>query len=138
MSIAGGEINKMEIPKDDLARESAAILVQACHARAFNNGWWHDLKTGEKILRPVPEILCLIHSEISEALEGFRKNLMDDHLPTRKMLEVELADALIRICDAAGGLDLDLAGAVIEKLNYNDSRADHKLENRAKDNGKKI
>jgi len=113
-------------------------LTAACHGRAWNNGWWHDPKTGEKLIRPVPEMLCLIHSEVSEALEGFRKDLMDDHLTDRKMLEVELADAVIRIFDMAGGLDLDVAGALMEKLSYNDKRADHKPENRAKDGGKKI
>lgn len=117
---------------------AASTLVTACHGRAWNNGWWHDPATGELKQRPVPELLCLIHSEISEALEGFRKDLMDDHLVDRKMLEVELADAVIRIMDMAGGYDMDIAGAIAEKLMYNDKRADHKPENRAKDGGKKI
>jgi hypothetical protein len=54
------------------------------------------------------------------------------------MVEVELADALIRICDLAGAMDLDLGGAVAEKLLYNQSRADHKPENRALEGGKKF
>jgi NTP pyrophosphatase (non-canonical NTP hydrolase) len=83
-------------------------------------------------------MLCLIHSEISEALEGHRKNLMDDKLQHRKSIEVELADALIRIADLAGYLSLDLGGAVVEKLVYNESRADHKLANRIQDGGKKF
>ena len=82
------------------------------------------------------EILALIHSEISEALEGLRKGLVDDHLPNRAMVEVELADTLIRIFDYAGYLGLDLGGALIEKLDYNQTRADHKPENRAKPGGK--
>lgn len=86
----------------------------------------------------MPEMLCLIHSEVSEALEGFRRNLMDDKLPHRPMVEVELADAVIRIFDMAEGLGLDIAGALVEKMNYNDKREDHKPENRAKENGKKI
>ena len=68
------------------------------------------------------QMLALIHSEISEALEADRKDLMDDKLPHRKGLEVELADAAIRIFDMAGGLNMDLGGAILEKLTYNKSR----------------
>jgi NTP pyrophosphatase (non-canonical NTP hydrolase) len=52
------------------------------------------------------------------------------------MLEVELADALIRICDLAGAMQLDLGGAVREKLDYNATRADHKFEARTAEGGK--
>ena len=71
-------------------------------------------------------------------MEGYRKNLMDDKLPHRSMLEVELADAVIRIFDMCGGLGLDLSGAIYEKLEYNQNRLDHKIENRLKENGKKF
>jgi len=101
-------------------------------------GWYSDPQTGERINRNVGEMLALIHSEVSEALEGYRKDLMDDHLPHRKMIEVELADAVIRICDLAGYLGIDLSSAVGEKREYNANRADHKLENRIKEGGKRI
>jgi NTP pyrophosphatase (non-canonical NTP hydrolase) len=81
-------------------------------------------------------MLMLIVSEISEAMEGVRKNLMDDKLPHRKMIEVELADALVRIGDLAGFLGLDVGGAVVEKMDFNANRADHKIENRMRDGGK--
>ena len=116
--------------------ESVDTLTAVCHQAAAN--WWLP-KDG---VRPqdnqlaFSNKLCLIHSELSEAMEGDRKNLMDDHLPHRPMREVELADALIRICDLAGAYNMDLGGAVAEKLAYNASRADHKLENRSKDGGK--
>jgi hypothetical protein len=71
-------------------------------------------------------------------MEGYRKGLMDDKLPHRKMIEVELADAVIRCFDLAGALGLDLAGAMAEKLAYNAMRADHKPENRAAEGGKKF
>jgi NTP pyrophosphatase (non-canonical NTP hydrolase) len=108
----------------------------AIHER--NKTWWHDLKTGEKLDRNKGEMLMLIVSEIAEAMEGERKNLMDSHLPHRKAVEVELADALIRIFDYAGAYGFDLDGAVAEKLAYNATRADHKPENRLKENGKKF
>jgi len=101
-------------------------------------GWYTDLKTGKPIKRNFGEVIALIHSEVSEALEGWRKDLMDDHLPNRKMVEVELADAVIRIFDAAGAEGLDIAGALQEKFAYNQNREDHKIENRKKLNGKRI
>jgi hypothetical protein len=102
----------------------------------LNHKWWHD-EQGVKLQRNKGELLCLIHSEISEIMEGERKNLMDDKLPHRKMAEVELADALIRILDYAAGFGYDLDGAVTEKLEYNYHRADHKYEARKQANGKK-
>ena len=113
-------------------------LVDMCHGLAKEAGWWSDLETGECAIesRNIPEILCLIHSEISEAMEGHRKNLMDDKLPNRKMLEVELGDAVIRIFDLAGALNMDLGGAITEKLIYNIDREDHKREHRQGVNGK--
>lgn len=114
------------------------IAQHACHALAKNSGWWSHLDGSPKQPEEVnfAEKLCLIHSEVSEAMEGHRKNKMDEHLPHRKSAEVELSDALIRIFDLAGFYGLDLAGAVVEKLAYNQERADHKLTNRAAEGGK--
>lgn len=111
-------------------RHAGFRLTVMCHGIAEECGWWSA--TTE---RDVPRLLMLCVSELAEAMEGHRKNLMDDHIPTRKMLEVELADAVIRIFDMAGGLNLDVSGAIAEKLLYNTTRSDHKPENRA-NNGK--
>ena len=113
-------------------------LTNECHGLALASGWWKDLKSGDDIRgkRNIGELLCLVHSEISEAMEAHRKGLADDKLPHRPGLEVELADAVIRIFDLAGGFGLDLGGAISEKLSYNSSRADHKPENRRAEGGK--
>ena len=107
-----------------------------CHGLSNESGWWEGLSASDP--RDFMVKLCLIHSEVSEAMEGCRKDLMDDHLPHRKMAEVELADAVIRIMDLAGAAGYDLGSAMVEKLQYNQNRADHKVENRASKGGKKF
>lgn len=106
-----------------------------CYESAVKAGWYQDPHTGEKITPNMGERLMLITSEIVEAFEGHRKDLMDKHLPHRRSIEVELADALIRIFNLAGAEGLDLGGALLEKLDYNRTREDHKLENRRKPGG---
>ena len=105
---------------------------------AANIKWWQDIETGQPIHRNKGELLCLIHSEISEAMEGERKNLMDDKLPHRRMAEVELVDAMIRIFDYAGGFGYDLQGAFDEKMAYNATRKDHTHEARKGAGGKQF
>lgn len=109
----------------------------AREAHVANEKWWQDPATGERIERNKGELLCLIHSEISEAMEGERKGLMDDKLPHRPMPEVELADALIRIFDYAGAFGYDLEGAYREKMAFNATREDHTHEARLAANGKR-
>lgn len=131
-------IDKAMTTANDNYTHAAAINIFAadCHARSRAAGWYTDLATGKALDRNVPEMLCLIHSEISEAMEGFRKKLQDDKLQHRKMMEVELADAMIRIGDLATFMGYDLGGAIVEKMAYNDNREDHKIENRIKAGGK--
>jgi NTP pyrophosphatase (non-canonical NTP hydrolase) len=111
-------------------------LSRQCHQA--NKQWWHDLQTGERLNRNKGELLMLIVSEIAEAMEGERKGLQSEKLNKHYSLaEEELADALIRIFDYAGGFNLNLNGAFWDKMNYNASRADHKPEARLDEGGKK-
>lgn len=150
MQIAQGTFNPTEaIPISALGmpvRIAGNLLMTTCYEAAHKAGWWIDTTTGMDV-RTWPEHfmklwvaakLALVHSEVSEGLEGHRKGLKDDKLPHRDMLEVELADAVIRICDLAGGLGMDLGGAIEEKLAFNAHRPDHKIEHRTAEGGKSI
>ena len=175
-------------------------LAKTIHEQNKAVGWWDDPD------RCLLTCVQLTNTEVCEATEGFRKDLMDDHLPHRKMEEVELADAVIRALDLGGHLGLtvteenhefvisyrlrhaktncamhlwltemsckigrnidaerpkqildenytdlilsieyvakklgyDLDGAIMEKIEYNKHRQDHKRSERAKEGGKKI
>lgn len=107
------------------------------HTTAEESGWWPEKQSEEELYKIVPTKLCLIHSEVSEAMEGHRKNLMDDKLPHHKMIATELADVVIRCADLAGALGIDLGQVIADKMEFNSVRPDHKIENREKEGGKK-
>ena len=77
---------------------------------------------------PIPSTdsrLLLIHSEVSEALEATR----DDEMVTRLTetgkpigLPSELADIVIRVCDFAQHLGIDLEHEIRLKSDYNETR----------------
>lgn len=111
-------------------------LQMAIHQE--NQKWWID-KDGQPLTRNKGEMIALMHSELSECLEGVRKSLPDTHLPQYPMELVELADTVIRIFDYAEGHKLGALGPVIlNKIAYNRQRADHQREARELANGKKF
>jgi len=107
-------------------------MQKRAHDTARAKGWWEDCQTPEGDVDPVvaaqgiPEKLCLIHSEVSEALESYRKAeplmwFTDAGKP--EGVAAELADVLIRIGDLCGALGIDVQSAVEAKMAYNDQRA---------------
>lgn len=117
--------------QERLAIDGLNAVIDLAHATAVEAGWYCNPETGAPVARNFGEVVALMHSELSEALEADRKSLRDDKLPHRSGVEVEFADCVIRIFDTARALGLDLAGAIIEKNRFNRARADHKLEARA-------
>jgi len=126
---------RIEAGLEDIRLRLAGI-AEMIHA--LNREWWLDLETGQPVQRNVGESLMLIVSELGEAMEAHRRQARDSHLPGRPGLEVELADALIRLLDFCHGYGLDLAGAVRDKLLYNLTRPDHDVARRRLPGGKRI
>jgi NTP pyrophosphatase (non-canonical NTP hydrolase) len=80
--------------------------------------------------RNIPGLLALIHAEVSEALEDYRKDadLKTMRLENGKLVGFpsELADVIIRVGDLAEYMGIDLDDAVSRKLENNKNRA-HKF-----------
>lgn len=69
------------------------------------------------------EWIALIHSELSEALEGIRTgNGPDSHCPEFSSAEIEMADAVIRIMGGSKSRGYRLGQAILAKMAYNKTR----------------
>ena len=83
--------------------------------------------------------LMLAVSELGEALEAVRKDLgPDDHIPQHSAEAAEIADCILRLMNYATDRKLDLAGALVDKNEYNRNRADHLEAGRTQKYGKKF
>lgn len=131
---------------NEIKNQSISEAIKSLQEKIYNQnketGWHSDLNgepfSEEKQKELFPTRIALCHSELSEALEGFRKDRQDDHLPEFENADIELADAVIRIFELAYVMGYDLGNSIQAKLHYNKHREDHKVENRRKNGGKKI
>jgi len=94
--------------------EKATIknLVKTCYDNARRKGFWDASDN-------IPEKVMLVVTELSEGVEAYRRGIVTGK---KDSFAEELADAVIRICDIAGHLNIDLEKEILDKIEYNRSR----------------
>lgn len=99
---------------------SSALILEDLAREINNNAIQHGFWDGES---NKAEKIALMHSELSEALEGIRDpSIMDKHCPEYTSVEIELADTIIRILDFAYQYNLRIGEAVFAKHEFNKTR----------------
>lgn len=123
-------------------------LCERCYKNSESKGFWNtDPATGGNPDNgSVPTKIALMHSELSEMLEAYRKgnpvctktfNTPDDPRKHGKPItilvgpeggrpitemEEEIADLFIRLCDFCGKFGIDLGRITLAKMEYNATR----------------
>jgi NTP pyrophosphatase (non-canonical NTP hydrolase) len=98
--------------------------IQKEHGGAMESkGFWDNRNIPGAEIWVKLGLNALVGSELGEATDGIRKDLVDDHMPHRSMEVCEMADVILRVMDYCAYYRLPVAEVLIEKMEYNATRA---------------
>lgn len=93
-----------------------------------------DLSVGEPqvvIGNPQNDLMTVLTQVVGYALEGYRKGRIEDY-------HIHIQDAYATLWHMGDVYGFDVMEVIEAKVAYNKNRADHKVENRMKEGGKKL